>query len=77
MGARFTTNTKNGYDFGLVRRLKRIIKQDQIDVIHTHDFGPMEYAIALKVLMPRLKLVHTQHTLHGIVKRRDYLFSSS
>lgn len=65
---------KNGYDFGLVRRLKRIIKQDQIDVIHTHDFGPMEYAIALKVLMPRLKLVHTQHTLHGIVKRRDYLF---
>lgn len=64
---------KDGYDFGLVRRLRRVVKKHGINTVHTHDFGPMEYAVSLKCLMPRLRLVHSQHTLHGLLKRRDYL----
>ena len=64
---------KDGYDFGLLRRLRRVIDEHGIHTVHTHDFGPMEYAVALKCMKPSLRLVHSQHTLHGLLKRRDYL----
>jgi glycosyltransferase involved in cell wall biosynthesis/O-antigen/teichoic acid export membrane protein len=63
-----------GYDWKLVERLGRLIREKKIDVIHTHDFGPMEYAVALKIRFPHLVLVHTQHTLHHFVSNRRYVW---
>lgn len=63
-----------GYDFSLFKRLCRVIQENQIDVLHTHDFGPMEYALPLRVRFPRLKLIHTQHTLHDFLPHRKYRY---
>jgi hypothetical protein len=72
-----TYKKKVGRDWQLVRRLIQTIKANKIDVIHTHDFGPMEYAVILKMRFPNLKLIHTQHTLtHFITQSRyKYFFS--
>jgi glycosyltransferase involved in cell wall biosynthesis len=68
-----TYKKKPGYDFTLLWKLAKTIREKNIGVIHTQDFGPTEYAIALKILFPRLRLVHTQHTLHYMIQYRKYL----
>ena len=63
----------NGYDFSLLKVLLKYIKEENINILHTHDFGPMEYAIALKLFNFKLKLVHTQHTVHHFVVNLKYV----
>lgn len=63
-----------GRDWKLVDRLIQTIKEKKIDVIHTHDFGPMEYAVILKVRFPKLKLIHTQHTLTHFLTQSKYKY---
>lgn len=69
-----TTKKMPGRDWRLVRRIQKVIKEQNIDVIHTHDFGPMEYAVIAKILNPKVRLVHTQHTLHHFISNRKYTF---
>lgn len=69
------TKKKAPRDWQLVSTLLQYIKREQIDVIHTHDFGPMEYAVILKILRPSLRLVHTQHTLHHFVSNKKYVIA--
>ncbi len=64
---------EHGYDAKLLSKLHRLIANERITILHTHDFGPMEYAVALKILNPRLVLIHTQHTLHHFVTNRKYV----
>ena len=61
-----------GYDIKLLKKLITYIKAEGIDIIHTQDFGPMEYALPLKFRFPILKLLHTQHTLHHFVINLKY-----
>jgi glycosyltransferase involved in cell wall biosynthesis len=68
----FHGKKRPGYDLRLLGRLVRVVKERGIDVVHTHDFGPMEYAVALKLRFPRLRLVHTHHTLHHFLPVRRY-----
>lgn len=68
------TKKRAGRDWGLVKKLNTIVKENHIDVIHTHDFGPMEYAVLVKLLNPKVKLIHTQHTLHHFIINRKYTF---
>ncbi|UOF01842.1 glycosyltransferase family 4 protein [Bdellovibrio reynosensis] len=70
----FTFKKKSGRDWNLVRELIRVVKEHQIDTIHTHDFGPMEYATLLKVRFPHLRLIHTQHTVHHFLARKSYRY---
>lgn len=70
----FTYKKKEGRDFQLLSELSRIIKANKIEVIHTHDFGPMEYAIFLKLRFPRIKLIHTQHTMFEFIQNWKYKF---
>jgi glycosyltransferase involved in cell wall biosynthesis len=63
---------KSGYDLNLVKTLIQFIKDNKIDVIHTHDFGPMEYAVALKCRFPHLRFIHTQHTLVHFLSKNKY-----
>ncbi len=69
-----TYDKGKGYDFKLLAELIRLVKEQKLDVIHTHDFGPTEYAVALKVRFPKLKLVHTHHTLHDFLQKRRYVW---
>lgn len=61
-----------GRDWNLVAELIEYIKKNKIEVIHTHDFGPIEYAVLLKIRFPFIKLVHTQHTMHHFVVKKHY-----
>lgn len=71
------TKKTAGRDWKLVFKLLGYIDTHQITVLHTHDFGPMEYAVLVKMLRPRLRLVHTQHTLHHFLKRKTYRYAFS
>lgn len=62
-------------DWKLIAELIDVVKDNHIDVIHTHDFGAMELAVLLKVRFPFIKLVHTQHTIVNFVRDwQDILF---
>lgn len=68
----YTYKKKAGRDWKLIGELIKIIKENNIQVVHTHDFGPVEYAVILKLRFPRLKLIHTQHTIIHFVRHRKY-----
>jgi hypothetical protein len=61
-----------GHDFSFDRYLRDIIRNNNVTTIHTHDFGPMEYALVQKIIDPRIRLFHTQHTLHHFVVNLKY-----
>lgn len=68
----FIFKKKKGRDWVLVKKLINFIKEYRIDIIHTHDFGPIEYAVLLKVRFPHLKLIHTQHSVGHFICRFNY-----
>lgn len=70
----FTFKKSPGTDWNLFKSLVSIIQAHKIQVIHTHDFGPMEYAFLLKIRFPWVKLVHTQHTMHHFVIKAKYRY---
>ncbi len=62
-----------GLDFGLWRDLARVISAQGISVVHTQDIGAMLHGAAMRLIHPRLRLIHTEHTLHywiGVGKYR-------
>lgn len=69
-----TCKKSHGYDFQILLKLMKKVKEQKIDVVHTHDFGPMEYVVPLKLRFPKLKLIHTQHTLHHFLINSKYVF---
>ena len=56
------------YLFGLLE----IIKKNNIEIVHTHDFGSMMWSVLCKILKPKLKLVYTIHS-SSIVKNWNRL----
>lgn len=68
----FTYKKSKGRDWLLFLELVRVVKTHHIDVIHTHDFGPMEYAVLLKMRFPHLRLIHTQHTVFEFIQKPKY-----
>lgn len=68
----FYCKKKPGTDFSLVKKLVQAVKENKIDVIHTHDFGPIEYALLVKLFVPRVRLIHTQHTIIHFLRNWKY-----
>lgn len=68
------THTKRpGFDWRLLIELRRAVIATQSRIIHTHDIGAMLHASLVRLTLPRLRLIHTEHTLHywiGIPKYR-------
>lgn len=64
----FTYKKAPGRDWKLLMELIEVVKDNDIAVIHTHDFAPMEYAVLLKLRFPFIKLIHTQHTIVHFVR---------
>ena len=58
--------------------LNKFIKDNDIKIIHSHGKGAGIYSRMLKILNPRLKIVHTLHGVHigkyGLLKRIAYIF---
>lgn len=61
-----------GIDLLLWLRLIKFTKQHCVNVVHTHDIGAMLHASVAKIANPRLRLIHTEHTLHYWISRKKY-----
>ena len=59
-------------------KLNKFIKDNDVKIIHSHGKGAGIYSRMLKILNPRLKVVHTLHGVHigeyGFLKKRVYIF---
>ena len=57
--------------------LSQFIKDNQINIIHSHGKGAGIYSRLLKLLNPKLKIIHTIHGFHieeyGALKRKFYI----
>ena len=62
------------FDFKCLFQSRRLLKKNRIQVLHTHDDKTLLYGAALRVLCPKLKVMHTCHS-HAIYERET--FSSS
>lgn len=72
-GHQVVTHAKRpGFDLGLLRELRRTILANDVRIVHTHDIGAMLHASLVRLSLPRLKLVHTEHTLHYWIDRPKY-----
>ena len=58
--------------------LNKFIKDKDVKIIHSHGKGAGIYSRILKILNPRLKIVHTLHGVHigeyGFLKKSAYIF---
>ena len=58
--------------------LNKFIKDNDIGIVHSHGKGAGIYSRILKILNPRLKIVHTLHGVHigeyGLLKKSAYIF---
>jgi glycosyltransferase involved in cell wall biosynthesis len=54
---------KSGFDWSVVKAMSRRIKQENIQVIHTHNPMPHYYAAAAKLLAPYPVLINTRHNM--------------
>ncbi|MDM8515163.1 glycosyltransferase [Desulfobacterales bacterium HSG16] len=60
----FKTQKKSGKDFSLPFKLRRIFRQNDIDIVHTHGQGPLLYtwmAMHLFPKPPKPLFVHSEH----------------
>lgn len=58
--------------------LNKFIKDNDIEIVHSHGKGAGIYSRMLKILNPGLKIVHTLHGVHigeyGFLKKSVYIF---
>ena len=57
-------NRKPGVDFTLIRKLIRILKDRQIDIVHAHQYTPYFYGATAAILSGRCKIIFTEHGRH-------------
>ncbi len=57
----FTLGKREGKDFKIAIQLRNILKQQEVDVIHTHNMGPLLYTYLATLFSNKCKIVHTEH----------------
>ena len=50
-----------GFHIGLSRRIARLMKLHEIDVVHCHHYSPYVYGLLASVMKPGVQLVFTEH----------------
>lgn len=61
-----------GFDLGLIVRLARLLREQRIDVVHTHNPQPLAYG-ASAARLARAAIVHTKHGINPDRGRRLWL----
>ncbi len=54
------------FSFQVLWNLKKSIEQNKIDIVHSHGNGAGLYSRLLKVICPRIKVVHTFHGISDV-----------
>lgn len=62
---------KRFLDWAVIRQLIALVRREQIDVVHTHQFIELLYGLLLKVRYPKLEVVHH---IHGMFPERDWTY---
>jgi glycosyltransferase involved in cell wall biosynthesis len=57
----FVLGRQLGFDWRCVRRLRRLVAAEQIDLIHAHQCTPFAYALATRFFGPRPPVLLTEH----------------
>ena len=57
----YTLRRTPGVDFQLFSKLYRLFRQTKIDVLHTHNFGPLFYSVLPARLAGVKRIIHTDH----------------
>lgn len=52
---------KNKYDIGFIYNLRRILKDETINIVNPHHFGPLLYTF-MAIQLLKIKLVYTEHS---------------
>src|SRR5262245_50891608 len=70
-----TLDTPGGFRFGLYRRLAKIFRAEQCDVVHSHDDRPLVYAMAAAWWAGVKRRIHTHHhgRLASVSRRQSFL----
>lgn len=53
---------RNMFDWSCIRQLKKLIQQEKISLLHSHDDKTLLYSVILKYLIPELRIMHTCHS---------------
>ncbi len=53
-------NRSPGFDVNLIREIKKILRDNEIDVVHCHQYTPFVYGV-LAAALTRVKVVFTEH----------------
>jgi glycosyltransferase involved in cell wall biosynthesis len=70
----FYHQKKDGFSLKTVLHLKKIIRDEKIDVLHSHDLNGLIYAALAKIGNRKLHLLHTQHSFIHLFKKWQYTF---
>ena len=57
----FTLGKRDGKDLKVALRLRGVLKKQKMDVIHTHNMGPLLYTYLATLFSQKYKIVHTEH----------------
>jgi glycosyltransferase involved in cell wall biosynthesis len=55
---------KAGFDWGCPLRLARLVREQQVDVVHAHQYTPFFYAMTARLRGPRRPILFTEHGRH-------------
>jgi glycosyltransferase involved in cell wall biosynthesis len=59
--AHVTLGKKDGLDWSLARRIRSVLRSHDIDIVHTHNKGPLLYTRLATLFSRNLAFVHTEH----------------
>ncbi len=62
---------KKFLDLSVLRSMNKLIRQEDIKIIHSHQFIELFYATILKIMNPGVKVVHQ---IHLLFERRNVVF---
>ena len=57
----FTLGKREGKDFAVALRLRKLLKEQQVDIVHTHNQGPLLYTRLARLFCRGVRHVHTEH----------------
>ena len=57
----YTLNKKEGKDFSIVFRLRRLLKKEKINIIHSHTIGPLLYSYFSTRFFKKIIWIHSEH----------------
>ena len=61
----FVLNRRQGKDLSLLSKIYRLLNEQRVDVVQTHHFGSLLYAVGPARLL-KLPIIHTEHSYHSL-----------